>query len=377
MPKPESFRIAVPEEDVQDLRDRLARTRLPGDLANDGWDYGTNQDYLAGLLADWRGTYDWRAHEAEMNTHAHYRVELDGQPVHYLHAPGGDGVPLLLIGGWPWTFWDFAEVLPHLAGHEVVLPDLPGYGFSTPLARPGIGFAETAEMYHRLMTEVLGHRRYGVYGSDWGSIVGQHLAHHHPEAVAGLHTTMPYALDGRPIPEELWTPDEKARRAANTAWARYSSGYFVLHTTRPQTIAYLGDSPAATAAWLVEKLHDWTDHDGDFETAYPRERVLTTLSLYWFTNSMGSVARLYAESFRTPWTPRNDARPVFGVPTAVAAYPREPAAVPRKWVESQFDLRRYTVMDRGGHYPAVEAPESLGRDIAGFFAELGETRPKP
>ncbi|WP_439382503.1 epoxide hydrolase family protein [Amycolatopsis lexingtonensis] len=371
MPQPEPFRIAVPDEDIRDLRERLARTRLPGDLANDGWEYGTNQEYLAGLLADWRDSYDWRAHEAEMNAYAHYRVELDGQPVHYLHVPGDGKVPLLLIGGWPWTFWDFKEVLPHLAGHEVVVADLPGYGFSTPLARPGIGYAETADMYHRLMTEVLGHERYGIYGSDWGSIIGQHLAHHHPEAVVGLHTTMPFSLEG-PIPEELWADDEKVRRAANTAWARYSNGYFVLHTTRPQSIAYIGDSPAATAAWLVEKLHDWTDHDGDFETGYPRERVLTTLSLFWFTNSMGSTARLYAESFQKPWTPKSDAQPLFDVPTAVAAYPREPAAVPRKWVESRFDLRRYTVMERGGHYPAVESPETLGRDIAGFFAELAE-----
>lgn len=372
MATPEPFRIAIPDEAIEDLHRRLSQTRLPGDLGNDTWAYGTNQEYLAGLLTAWRDDYDWRAHEAAMNVHEHYRVEIDGQPVHYLRAPGGDGVPLLLIGGWPWTFWDFAEVLPHLAGHEVILPDLPGYGFSTPLARPGIGFAEIAEMFHHLMTEVLGFERYGVYGSDWGAIVGQHLVHTRPEAVAGFHSTMPYPLDGAPVPQELWAPDEQVRQTANAAWAQTGNGYFLMHMTRPQTVAYLGDSPAATAAWLVEKLHGWTDHEGDFETAYPRDRVLTTLSLYWFTNSMGSAARLYAESFRAPWVPRHDRLPVIEVPTAVAAYPKEPAAVPRKWVESYFALRRYTVMPRGGHFPAVEAPESLGRDISEFFAELAE-----
>jgi pimeloyl-ACP methyl ester carboxylesterase len=173
-----------------------------------------------------------------------------------------------------------------------------------------------------------------------------------------------------PISPDLWTPEEAVRRQAFETWAQTGNGYFQMHATKPQTVAYLGDSPAATAAWLVEKLHDWSDHDGDFETAYPRARVLTTLSVYWFTNSMGSSARLYAESFRRPWQPVREGSPVIGVPTAIAAYPKEPAAVPRKWAEGYFNLQRYTVMDRGGHFPAVEDPRGLAADVAAFFAGL-------
>ncbi|GAA3126569.1 epoxide hydrolase family protein [Streptosporangium carneum] len=367
--KPSRFRIAVPDEDLDDLRRRLAASRLPDDLG-DGWTYGADRAYLAELLDHWRNGYDWRDHEKAVNEYAHYRVELDGQPIHYMHAPRPGATPLLLIGGWPWTFWDFAEVLPLLADFELVVPDLPGYGFSTPLRGTGVGYAETAELFHRLMTEVLGHQRYGVYGSDWGAIVGEQLAHTRPDAVVGLHTTMPFPLDAAPVSPDLWTPEEEARREAYTAWGRTGAGYFQMHVTRPQTVAYLADSPAATAAWLVEKLHDWTDHDGDFEKAYPRDRVLTTLSIYWFTNSMGSSARMYAESLRRPWQPVHDDVPVIGVPTAVAAYPKEPTAQPRRWVERYFNLQRYTVMDRGGHFPAVEDPRGLAADIAAFFTTL-------
>lgn len=368
--KPNQFRIDVPERDIDDLHRRLDAARLPADLGNDAWSYGTNRDYLAGLLAEWRTGYDWRAHEARMNEHAHYRVELSGQDIHYLHVPNPGGLPLLLIGGWPWTFWDFADMLPLLDGFEVVVADLPGYGFSTPLRRTGLGFEEAAEQFHLLMTEVLGHRRYGIYGSDWGSIVGEHLSHTHPEAVAGFHTTMPFALDGMPPSPDLWAPGEEVRQQANAEWARSGNAYFQMHLTRPQTVAYLDDSPAASAAWLVEKLHDWSDHDGDFETVYPREKVLTTLSVFWFTASMGSSARLYAESFQRPWAPIRPDRPVIDVPSGVAAYPQEPVAVPRKWVEEYFDLRHYTVMERGGHFPAIEDPSGLARDIVEFFAEL-------
>jgi epoxide hydrolase len=368
--KATEFQISIPDRDIEDLRSKLASTRLPDDLANDGWAYGVNRAYLAELLDHWQNRYDWRVHEQAMNAYKHYRVGLGGQTIHYLRSPRPGAMPLLLIPGWPWTFWDFAEVLPRLSDFDLVLPDLPGYGFSTPLGVSGIGFVETADLFHQLMTEVLGHERYGVCGGDWGAIVGQHLAHTRPEAITGLHTTMPFPLGMTPISPDLWTGEEASRLAASQRWTQTGNAYFQMHATKPQTVAYLGDSPAATAAWLVEKLHDWTDHDGDFETAYPRERVLTTLSVYWFTNSMGSSARLYAESFRRPWLPVHDGSPVIAVPTAIAAYPQEPAAVPRKWAEGYFDLQRYTVMDRGGHFPAVEDPQGLATDAAAFFHGL-------
>jgi epoxide hydrolase len=305
-----------------------------------------------------------------MNAYAHYQAKLDNQTVHYIHVPRLGAFPLLLIGGWPWTFWDFAQVLPRLSAFELVVPDLPGYGFSTPLSGPGIGFVETAAMFHSLMTDVLGYQSYGVYGSDWGAAVAEHLAHTHPEAVLGLHTSMPIPLDSAPITTNLWAPGEESRQQAAATWWQTGLGYFQMHVTRPQTVAYQTDSPAAMAAWIVEKLYGWSDHRGNLEDAYSRAQILATLSIYWFTRSIGSSARFYAESMRRPWIPSNDGLPVVAVPTAVAAYPKEVGATPRKWAESYFNLRRYTVMDRDGHFPAIETPESLATDMTAFFTEI-------
>lgn len=369
----ERFQIHVDDQAVADLRDRLAALRLPGDLANDDWGYGTNETYLADLLGTWGNDFDWRAQEAAMNKFDHYRTTLSGQVVHYVHVARPGALPLLLLGGWPWTFWDFADVVPQLDRFELIVPDLPGYGFSMPLSRPGIGFIDIAEMFHELMTQTLGHRRYGVYGSDWGGLVAAQLAHTHPEAVVGLHTTMPYPLSFAPVDPGLWQPDEVSRQRANQAWAEHGLGYFQMHATRPQTVAYLADSPAALASWIVEKIHDWTDHSGDLETAYPRDKILATLSIYWFTRSLGSSARLYAESLRRPWSPVREGSPVITVPTGVAAYPKEPAATPRRWTEEYFNLQRYAVMERGGHFPAIEDPAGLSKEIAEFFGALHST----
>lgn len=364
----ERFTIHVDDEEIADLRRRLATLRLPGDLANANWDYGASETYLADLLHSWEADFDWRAQEAAMNTFDHYRTTLGGQSIHYMHVARPGALPLLLLGGWPWTFWDFAEVAPRLSDFELVIPDLPGYGFSTPLSQSGIGFIETAELFHELMTQTLGHQRYGVYGSDWGGLVAAQLAHTQPEAVVGLHTTMPYPLSFAPIEPGLWQSGEASRQQAAEVWTQHGLAYFQMHATRPQTVAYLTDSPAAVAGWIVEKIHDWSDHTGNHETAYSREKILTTLSIYWFTRSLGSSARFYAESLRRPWSASRAGSPVITVPTAVAAYPKEPASTPKRWTEEYFNLQRYTVMERGGHFPAVEDPAGLSEEIAKFFA---------
>lgn len=366
----ERFTIHVDDEELADLRRKLSAVELPGDHDNDDWGYGTNQGYLSDLLRSWANDFDWRSQEKAMNTFDHYRVTLRGQLIHYMHVQQQGRFPLLLLGGWPWTFWDFADVAPELSSFELIIPDLPGYGFSTPLSRSGIGFVDIAEMFHELMTETLGHQHYGVYGSDWGGVVAAQLAHARPEAVVGLHTTMPYPLDFAPVDPQLWQPEEASRQQANQAWAEHGIAYFQMQATRPQTVAYLTDSPAAVAGWIVEKLHSWTDHSGNFETAYPRDKVLTTLSIYYLTHSLGSSARLYAESLRRPWIPLHEGMPVITVPTAVAAYPKEPAATPRRWTEGYFNLQRYTTMERGGHFPAIEDPVGLSAEISEHFSSL-------
>lgn len=367
----ERFEIAVSQAQLDDLKRRLANVRWPGDLANDSWHYGTNESYLRELLRTWGEAYDWRTHEREMNQYPHFRVQIQGQVVHYLRNGKPGGLPLLLLGGWPWTFWDFRDVLPVLApDFDVVVAELPGYGFSTPLTVPRLGFVAAADMLHDLMTGVLGVRHYGVYGADWGALVAEQLGHKYPQTVVGVHTSMPFPLDFAPIPQELWSPEEQEYASRTAAWWQYGTAYFQMHATKPQTVAFLNDSPAAMAAWIVEKFHGWTDHDGDVEKAYPRERMLTTLSVYWFTNSVGSSARFYAESLQNPWSAAREGRPVVTVPTGVVAFPKEVAQVPRRWVEQYFNLRRYTRAARGGHFPAVENPSALAEEIRAFFSSI-------
>lgn len=365
----ERFTISVPDADLDDLRHRLRQTRWPGDLANETWHYGTSEAYLRTLVEEW-SDFDWRAVEKKMNELDHYRVELKGQPIHYVHANKGAGLPLLLVGGWPWTFWDFEEVIKRLSDHEVIVAELPGYGFSSPLTVPKLGYVATADLFHELMTQVVGHDRYGVYGADWGSLVVEQIAHKYPSSVAGLHTSMPFPLDFAPIPEQLWSADEAEFAALTAAWWEHGTAYFKEHATKPQTVAFLSDSPAAMASWIVEKLHGWTDHNGDFEKAYPRDRMLATLSVYWVTNTLGSSARFYAESLQNPWSPSHDGTRVIKVPTGVAAFPKEVAQVPRAWLEKYMNLQRYTRMDRGGHFPAVENPQGLATELSEFFSEV-------
>ena len=368
----EQFEIRIDDADVADLRHRLSRTRWPSDLGNESWQYGTELNWLRQLADEWAGGYDWREHESRMNEWDHFRAIAQGQVLHYIHVRRAGALPLLLVGGWPQTSWDFAEVLPRLDGFELVVPDLPGQGFSVPLRGTGIGVTETAALFHELMTEVLGHRRYGVYGTDWGALIGERLAQDHPDIVVGLHTTMPVPLDLSPTnrTRPAWAPDETSRQTAAESQAQSGSGYLHMQSTRPQTIAYLDDSPVAMAAWLLDKIHNWTDHDGDLASAYPRDWLLTTLSIFWFTGSVGTAARFYRETMGRQRVAPPTTAPITSVPTAVAAYPKETGAYPRSWVEANFNLRRYTVMERGGHFPAVESPETLAPDIAAFFNDL-------
>jgi pimeloyl-ACP methyl ester carboxylesterase len=358
----ERFEVAFPDTALTDLRDRLARTRWPATPTAAGWEEGTSVPAMQELALAWHDD-DWRAHETAMNAYEHYRAVLDEQTIHYLHVPRAGELPLLLLHGWPSTHWDFARLLPHLDGLELVAPDLPGYGLS-PLARTGIGYLETAELMHALMTDVLGHARYAVYGFDWGALVAEQIAHAHEESVTALHVSMPFPLDFAPPAQELWTEDEQPFAERTLQWATEGFAYFQLQASRPQTLAYLTDSPAALGAWIYEKVHAWTDGD----EAYPREQLLANVSLYWLTGTFGTAARFYAESLRRPWQAAHDGSPVIRVPTGVAAFPKENSQVPRRFCEQYFDLHRYTRMERGGHFAPVEQPEALAAELRALLS---------
>jgi pimeloyl-ACP methyl ester carboxylesterase len=367
VPVAEPFEIAIPQTELDDLRARLALTRWPVAVPGDPWELGTDAPTLQRLVAHWAHGYDWRVHEARMNELPHFTVDLDGAPVHFIHlrSTEPDPLPIVLTHGWPGSFLELAALGRRLAEgpFDVVIPSLPGFGFSA--QRPGATDPwDTPELWHRLMTEVLGYRRYAAHGGDLGSGVTTRLAQRHPEAVVAIHLL---AVGNPQIDDEASLTDaERAYVAQARTWERDEGGYEHEQQTRPVTLGYgLSDSPVGLLAWLAEKLRAWSDCGGDLSTRFSDDEVLTWTSLYWLTNTIASSFRPYSE-FRThPPGP-----PAVSVPTAVAVFPFDLVQPPREWAQRGYAVRRYTRMPRGGHFAAFEEPELLGADITTFLAPL-------
>jgi pimeloyl-ACP methyl ester carboxylesterase len=380
------FAVDVPQAVLDDLRDRLARTRWADEVDNDDWRYGANGAVLRELADYWLHGYDWRAREAEMNRLAQFRTTIDQVPVHFVHerGKGPAPIPLLLNHGWPWTFWDFRKVIGPLTdpaayggdpadAFDVIAPSLPGYGFSTPLRTPGHNFWTTADLWAQLMTR-LGYDRFATQGGDWGAFVSSQLGHKYADRLIGLHIHLLAPLDtfsgGKPASAD-YAPEEQPWLKRNRAFAAQEMGYFELQRTKPQTLAWgLEDSPVGLLAWLVEKRRTWSDCAGDVFRRFSRDDLLDTATLYWATRSFGSAARYYYEAAHNPWTPSHDRSPRVEAPTAVAVFPREVLLLPRAWAERTYDLRRWTPMPAGGHFAPMEEPEALVADIRAFFRTL-------
>ncbi len=384
----EPFSIAIPDQTLTDLRDRLARTRFAPEFANARWDYGTSGAYLKELIEYWRDRYDWRRAEREMNTFSHYKTSIEGIPIHFLHEPGKgpSPIPLIMNHGWPWTFWDFHKMIRPLTdpgahggdprdAFDIVVPSLPGYGFSEPLATPGINFWRTADLWVTLMRDVLGYDKFAAQGGDWGAAIAAQLGHKYAQHLIGIHVHLLVNLDfigrrGGPEPDDF-SPGEATWRARSHAFLRDGTGYMALQSTRPQTIAFaLDDSPAGLCAWIVEKRRAWSDCDGHVEHRFSKDDLCTTMTLYWATQTYGTSARYYYEAAHNPWKPSHDRRPVVEAPTGVAVFPKEILLMPRRWAERTYNLQRWTMMPSGGHFAPMEEPERLIEDIRAFFRPL-------
>ena len=373
------FQVAVPEEVITDLRERLERTRWPDEVAGAGWEYGTNLGYLKELVGYWEDRFDWRAQEAAMNRFSHYRADIGGFGIHFIREEGRgrDPVPLLLLHGWPASFLQMVKIIPLLAdpvahggdgtnSFELIVPSLPGYGFSDRPGERGMTVGRVAKLIHRLMTEELGFSRYGVRGSDMGAGVAARLALSYPESVVGIHLsgTSPYFGE---TPPDL-TDAEKAFLRRAEAWRMAEGAYAMLQATKPQTLAYgLTDSPAGLAAWIVEKFRSWSDCGGDVESRFTKDELLANVTLYWVTGTINSSTRLYYETMHAPWP---NAGKRVEVPTANAMFPKDLVPGPREWEERQFNITRWTGMPRGGHFGEMEEPELLAEDIRAFFRGL-------
>jgi pimeloyl-ACP methyl ester carboxylesterase len=378
----EPFRIHVPGADLDDLAERLARTRWPTASPAPGWAQGTEITALRELLAQWR-RFDWRATETRLNLLPHFRADVDGQQVHFIHqraAHGRGGRPLILTHGWPGSFTEFLPLLPLLTApgahggsdddaFDVVIPSLPGYGFSSAPRGTGCGPRAIAGLWAQLM-QGLGYERFIAQGGDWGASVSTCLAQRFPQQVAGVHLNF---IPGTFLPWHEGAPSgaEQAFLAAKAQWADAEGGYGHIQGTRPQTLAYaLTDSPAGLAAWIVEKFRAWSDCEGELGRAgFDTEALLTNLSIYWFTGCIGPSMRLYWE---TRLQPLHFSRgETIAVPAAVAVFPKDLPMPPRCWVERVFtDLRRWTVMPGGGHFAALERPGLMADDLRAFARSL-------
>jgi pimeloyl-ACP methyl ester carboxylesterase len=384
------FRIGVPEADIEDLHRRIDATRWPKPV-DAGWSEGTEPSYLASLLTTWRKEFDWRAQEASLNSLRQVRGPVAGITLHAVHerGKGPAPLPLLMSHGWPSTFAEWRWVIGALtdpAAHggdpadafDVVAPSLPGYAFSDTLPTPGMTPRRIAAVFAQLMSE-LGYDRFAAHGCDWGAYVTALLALDHPERVVGAHMGL-VSLSSPDRPQPSSEDDDYRERARE--WREEEQAYIAIQSTKPASVAYgLNDSPAGLAAWIAEKWRSWSDCAGVPETAISRDDLLTAISLYWFTGTIGTASRLYRESKSAPvlLTPGQRVRVpcgfllespgVYGEPRTFLDV-RRIGAPPRARAEVAFDVHRWTVVDDGGHFPALEIPETFVDEVRSFFRPL-------
>ena len=366
MVKPKPYEIEIDECVLDDLRGRIENTRWQ-EATDVRWEYGMDQDFLRRLCEHWAGEYDWRATESRLN-------EFDNSTwdgIQYSIAGDGSGPPIVLVHGWPGAVLEFERLVPLLveADHQVIVPSLPGYGFSEAPAEP-LNAAGVAARLRALVEDGLGINRYLVQGGDWGTLIAARMAYDSPERVAALHVNSPSVL---PFPADLsdLSEAEQAWLAKAQKWRTRGAYYMLTQGTAPDTLAPgLNDSPAGLAAWLVSKYRDWSDCDGDVETRFTLDQLCDFLTLYWATGTISTSIRLYAAEAHDRW--RLEPGEKISVPAAVADFRAEILHPPREWTERTLgDLRSWTEYDRGGHFAAWEEPELLGRDIVGFLREVG------
>jgi pimeloyl-ACP methyl ester carboxylesterase len=375
------FRIEIPDADLDDLRERLERTRWPEHETVDDWSQGVPLAYLRDLCGYWAGGYDWRATEARMNALPQFRTDLDGLGIHLLHvrSPHADALPLVMTHGWPGSIVEFLKVIGPLVdptayggdaadAFHLVCPSLPGYGFSDKPARPGWGVERIASAWCQLMAR-LGYERYGAQGGDWGTSVSTSIGQQDPDHVVGIHLNPPLVAPDPATFDDL-TEAESAALADLERSQEWESGYAIQQATRPQTLGYgLVDSPVALCAWIVEKFRAWTDCDDHPENALGRDEMLDDVTLYWLTAAGASSARLYWESFRqvSERFSQGNADTV-AVPTGCSIFPKEMPRPSRRWAERRFtDIRWWNELDKGGHFAAFEQPELFVNEVRSFF----------
>jgi microsomal epoxide hydrolase len=379
------FQISISDDDLQDLQLRLSRTRLPDQLNNITWEYGTDLNYMRELIGYWQDGFDWREQERQLNQFDQFKTVVDDLNMHFIHQRSNnpDAIPLMIVHGWPGSVSEFSKIIGPLTdplahggdisdSFHVIAPSLPGFGFSGIPDETGYSPERIALLLAELM-EKIGYERYAIAGGDWGAIINRHLANHYPDRLIGLHSNM--MLAGPPAGTEQRanvTEEEDEARTSRQGYMQNEVAYQQIQGTKPQTLGYgLNDSPAGVAAWIVEKFHGWTDMpqgaDGYLDNHFTKDELLTNIAIYWFTNTITSSTRIYLENRNTPAIKPME---FINVPTGAAIFPAEIFITPRSWAEASYDLRHWSVMEEGGHFAALEQPELYLNDLREFFRLL-------
>ena len=357
------FHIQFNPEELDALRRRIDYTRFPQSWNDINWNYGTDGDYLSALLDYWRNDYNWTRKEQELNQYPQFIAEIDGVKIHFFHirsVTNKNAPPLLLTHGWPDSFLRYAKIFPLLPDYDLIIPSLPGFAFSDLPPKGFMNNAETAELWHKLMRNILGYQEYAAAGGDMGRGVTCFLAARYPDEVRGVHLTdVGFANDLVAAPDNILSPAELDYKKRAHQWLRTEGAYINIHSSKPQTLAYLlSDSPAGMAAWIIEKYRAWSDWP-----LLTMDDLCDCLTLYWMTNTACTSIRAYhGNTFTLPPMDKK-----INIPVAIAAFPHDVLPPPREWIERNYPVIIYTDMQRGGHFTALEQPEPYAENISQFM----------
>ncbi len=374
----ERFNINISDEVLNDLKYRLEHIRWPDQLEGDGWERGTDINYLQSLVSYWRHQFDWRAQEAELNRFSQFKCNVEGIDIHFVHehGKGPNPMPIILTHGWPDSYIRYKKIIPLLTdpasyggkaedSFDVIVPSLPGFGFSSSPKHSGVNNYYVSELWAKLMTEELGYSKFAAAGGDIGSGVTRYLALNHPEILTGIHLTdIGIIRNLMASHDDAELSEEELQYKKNTpTWISNEGAYMAIQSTKPQTLAYgLSDSPVGLAAWIIEKFRGWSDCNGDLQKRYSMDELLTNIMIYWVTNTIGSSINTYYENTHSlPPMGRID------VPTGLALFPADILLPPKEWVHRNLNITRFTTMPNGGHFTAMEEPEIFAEEIKAFF----------
>ena len=380
-----SYNVNIKQSVLDDLMNRIANTRWTDEIENSKWEYGTNKTYLKELCDYWQNTFDWKKQEEYLNSFAHFKTTVDDIGLHYIHqkGEGKNSTPLLLIHGYPDSFVRFLKIIPFLTkadengfSFDVIIPSIPGYGFSDIPTAPGMNKKKIGELFTKLMTEDLGYEKFVAHGGDWGAGIAEQMALYNADSLLGIHLTDIPFEHGMNEPKDE-TSSEKKYFEDTKKWQMTEGAYSMIQSTKPQTLAYgLNDSPVGLAAWILEKFKSWSDNDGNIETCFTKDELLTNLTIYWVTQTINSAMRIYNEAMKAMMNamynplvklnPFDKTGSKSDVPAAFAIFPKDISSPPKDLAGRFFNVQQWTELSVGGHFAAMEQPELLAEDIRKF-----------